>query len=60
MPINIVREFNRLDQLSDVESYQRKFEELRCLMVTINPALHEPYLVTCFICGLKSDIMPLV
>lgn len=60
MPINIVREFNRLDQLKDVETYQRRFEELCCLMITINPALHEPYLVTCFIGGLKPDIMALV
>ncbi|OIT36196.1 putative mitochondrial protein, partial [Nicotiana attenuata] len=59
MPINIVREFNRLDQLKDVEAYQCRFEELRGLMVTINPALHESYLVTCFIGGLKPDIMPL-
>lgn len=41
MPINIVREFNRLDQLKDVKTYQPRFEELHCLMVNINPALHD-------------------
>lgn len=47
-------------QTSNVETYKRRFEELRCLLVLINPYVHEAYYVLCFVGGLRSDIQPLV
>lgn len=60
IPVGVTSEFNRLSQIDDVESYQRRFEELRCLISLNNPSLHESYFVECFIGDLKPDILPLV
>ncbi|XP_019246534.1 PREDICTED: uncharacterized protein LOC109226195 [Nicotiana attenuata] len=59
-PVQIVAAFNRLEQTTDVDTYKRKFEELRCLLTLINPFVHEAYYVLCFIGGLRPDIQPLV
>lgn len=59
-PVEIVAEFNRLEKTTDVESYKRKFEELRCLVVLINPMFEESYFVYCFVGAIKPDILPLV
>lgn len=58
--VDIVKKFNRLEQITDVETYQRRFVKLKCLMVIINPTLKEPHFVLCFIGGLKPDILPLI
>lgn len=53
-------EFNRLQQLTDVESYFNKFEDLRFYLLLINPIFNEAYFVYCFIRGLKPDLESMV
>ncbi|XP_019266102.1 PREDICTED: uncharacterized protein LOC109243601 [Nicotiana attenuata] len=55
-PTQIIKEFKQVQQVANVESYQKKFEELRCLMGVTNPNLDEAYFVECFISGLTLDI----
>lgn len=59
-PLDIVVEFNRLQQLTDVESYFNKFEDLRFYLLLINPIFNEAYFVYCFIRGLKPDLESMV
>lgn len=59
-PIDIVVQFNRLQQWSDVESYFTKFEELRFYLLLINPTFNEAYFVYCFMGGLKPDLESMV
>lgn len=59
-PVEIIFTFNHLEQFTDVDSYKKKFEELRCMLTLINPFVHETYYVLCFIGGLRSDIKLLV
>lgn len=45
----IIKEFNRLDQVISIESYQRQFDKLKCVMILIL----EPHFVSCFIGALS-------
>ncbi|XP_027102590.1 uncharacterized protein [Coffea arabica] len=58
--LDIVEEFNKLQQVGTVEEYEEKFEELKTLMLTKNPRLDESYFVSSFISGLKEEIKPMV
>lgn len=44
-PIDIVVQFNRLQQWSDIESYFTKFEEVRFFLLLITPTFSEAYFV---------------
>lgn len=57
---DVVEEFNKLQQKGTVEEYEKKFEELKTLMLLRNPKLDEPYFVSSFISGLKEKIKPMV
>lgn len=57
---DVVEEFNKLQQESNVESYQEKFEELKTLMLIRNPLLNEPYFISSFISGLKEEVKSMV
>ncbi|XP_059277518.1 uncharacterized protein LOC132031545 [Lycium ferocissimum] len=59
-PLDVVTEFNRLEQVNDVESYFNRFQELRFYVLLVNPTLNEAYFVYCFIGGLKSDLQSMV
>ncbi|XP_059306204.1 uncharacterized protein LOC132057592 [Lycium ferocissimum] len=59
-PMDIVIDFNRLQQWADVESYFNKFEELRFYLMLINPTLNRAYFVYCFVGGLKSDLASMI
>ena len=58
--LDIVEEFNKLQQVGTVEEYKEKFEELKTLMLTKNPKLDESYFISSFISGLKEEIKPMV
>nr|XP_027071740.1 uncharacterized protein LOC113696535 [Coffea arabica] len=58
--LDIVEEFNKLQQVGTVEEYEEKFEKLKTLMLTKNPKLDESYFVFSFISGLKEEIKPMV
>ncbi|OIT19569.1 hypothetical protein A4A49_59003 [Nicotiana attenuata] len=58
--INEVTEFNRLQQWADVDSFQKKFEDLRCHVLRARPHLDEAYFIECFVGGLKEELGPLV
>lgn len=57
---DIVEEFHSLKQTDTVAEYQKKFEELRDLMVTMNFGLTEDYFVSSFLSGLKAEIRVLI
>ena len=57
---DIIEEFNKLKQASDVASYLRKFEELRSLMSGHDPHLTEAYFVSSFLSGLSEELRPMV
>ncbi|OIT18735.1 hypothetical protein A4A49_58143, partial [Nicotiana attenuata] len=59
-PMDIVVQFNWLQQWSDVEIYFTKFEELRFYLLLINPTFNEAYFVYCFMGGLKPDLESMV
>ncbi len=54
----LVREFNSLKQFGTVESYQEKFEELRTQLLFHNPQLSEEHFISCYIGGLREDLIP--
>ncbi len=55
----LIREFNNLKQLGTVEKYQERFEELRTQLIYHNPQLtEEHYFISCYINGLKEDLVP--
>ena len=58
--LDIVEEFNKLQQKGTVEEYEEKFEELKTLMLTRNPKLDKSYFVSSFVSGLKNEIKPMV
>nr|XP_027067626.1 uncharacterized protein LOC113693266 [Coffea arabica] len=58
--LDIVEEFNKLQQIGTVQEYEEKFEELKTLMLTKNPKLDESYFVSSFISGLKEEVKPMV
>ncbi|XP_071917152.1 uncharacterized protein [Coffea arabica] len=57
---DIVEEFNKLQQIGNVEEYQEKFEELKALMMIKNQNLDENYFIFSFISGLKEEIKPMI
>jgi len=58
--LDVVEEFNKLKQEGTVQSYQLKFEELKLLMLILNPTLIEGYFVSSFISGLSEELCPIV
>lgn len=59
-PMDIVIDFNRLQQWPDVESYFKKSEELCFYLLLINPSLKEASFVYSFVGGVKSDLYSMV
>nr|XP_027097511.1 uncharacterized protein LOC113717062 [Coffea arabica] len=57
---DVVEEFNKLQQIGNVEDYQEKFEELKALMMMKNRNLDEKYFISSFISGLKEEIKPMI
>ncbi|XP_071913949.1 uncharacterized protein [Coffea arabica] len=58
--LDIIEEFNKLQQVGTVEENEEKFEELKTLMLTKNPKLDESYFISSFTSGLKEEIKPMV
>ena len=58
--LDIVEEFNKLQQKGTVEEYEEKFEEFKTPMLTRNPKLDESYFVSSFVSGLKEEIKPMI
>ncbi|KAJ4802427.1 polyprotein [Rhynchospora pubera] len=54
--MGLVGEFNKLKQLTDVESYRCRFEELRLLMLKENHTYDEQYFMTSYLSGLKEEL----
>ena len=54
--LDVVGEFNKLQQKGSVKEYEEKFEKLKTLMLIRNPRLDESYFVSSFISGLKNEI----
>ncbi|KAL5716801.1 hypothetical protein ACHQM5_009921 [Ranunculus cassubicifolius] len=52
---NVVGEFNKLIQITTVQDYQDRFEELQPLMLLYNRGLSEKYFVDSWISGLKEE-----
>ncbi|KAL5731844.1 hypothetical protein ACHQM5_004534 [Ranunculus cassubicifolius] len=57
---NITAEFNRLCQITTVEDYQARFEELQPLVLQRNQGLTEQYFIDSFIGGLKEELRHVV
>lgn len=53
---DVVIEFTKLQQTSDVNTYQEKFDELKALVKIKNPDLSEEFLTSCFLKGLKEEL----
>ena len=58
--VDIVDEFNKLRQTGSVENYQKRFEELRSLMIQHNPHPSETYFVSSYLSGLNYGLRPMV
>lgn len=58
--VNLIAQFNKLRQTSDVMSYTFQFEELKAFMVSDNRQLKESYFVQSYISGLNDDIARMV
>ncbi|KAH6823966.1 hypothetical protein C2S53_016570 [Perilla frutescens var. hirtella] len=58
--VNLVAQFNKLKQKSDVMDYTLQFEELKAFMVSENRQLKESYFVQSYISGLKEEIARMV
>ncbi|XP_027150544.1 uncharacterized protein LOC113750800 [Coffea eugenioides] len=56
---DVVEEFNKLQQVGNVDDYPEKFEELKPLMMIKNQNLDENYFIFSFISGLKEEIKPM-
>ena len=56
----LIRKFNKLVQISTVEKYQEKFEDMRARMIQYNPALTERYFIESYISGLKEELIPYI
>ncbi|XP_071937632.1 uncharacterized protein [Coffea arabica] len=57
---DVIEEFNKLQQTGKLEEFQKKFEELKTLMMIKNPYLDEEYFVSNFISGLKDEIKTMI
>ena len=55
-----IAEFHKLKQVGSVREYQDRFEELRSLMLILQPTLTERYFVSNFISGLKDELRLMV
>ncbi|XP_070022047.1 uncharacterized protein [Nicotiana sylvestris] len=53
---DVVEEFNRLQQKSNVEDYLVKFDDLKAQMIVRNPALNDAHFLSSFVGGLKDEI----
>lgn len=53
---DIVEEFNKLRQVSSVEEYQTRFEELKYLLMISHPTLDEQYFMLSFISRLSDEL----
>ena len=53
-------EFNKLKQRGTIHEYQLKFEELKSLMLHMNPYLKEKYFVLSFISELSDNLRSMV
>ena len=58
--MNVVEEFNKLEQKGAIDDYLDAFENLRSLMVQRNPQLPDSFFLDSFIGGLKPTIKPFV
>ena len=58
--MNVVEEFNRLQQTDSIESYVDEFENLKAIMLQNGYCLHDSYLLESFIGGMKPGVKPLV
>lgn len=58
--MDVVEEFNKLRKEGMVQSYQLKFEELKSLMLILNPHLTEGYFVFSFVSRLSEELRPIV
>uniref|UniRef100_A0A803M2N6 Ty3 transposon capsid-like protein domain-containing protein n=1 Tax=Chenopodium quinoa TaxID=63459 RepID=A0A803M2N6_CHEQI len=58
--LNVVEEFNKLEQVDSVESYVDSFENLKSIMLQYNYVLPNKYVLESFIGGLKPGIRPFV
>ncbi|XP_021766248.1 uncharacterized protein LOC110730736 [Chenopodium quinoa] len=58
--MNVVEEFNRLQQTDNIESYVDESENLKSIMIQNSLCLPENYLLENFIGGLKPGIRPFV
>uniref|UniRef100_A0A803MHB4 Ty3 transposon capsid-like protein domain-containing protein n=1 Tax=Chenopodium quinoa TaxID=63459 RepID=A0A803MHB4_CHEQI len=54
--VNLVEEFNKLQQIGNIESYIDEFENLKAIMLQNSYALPEKYLLESFVGGLKLGI----
>ena len=54
--MDVVEEFNKLRQEGSMQSYQLRFEELKSLMLILNPHLMEGYFVSSFVSGLSEEL----
>lgn len=54
--MDVIEEFNKLRQSGEVRAYQRRFEELRSLMINHNPHLLEAYFISSFTSGLSDEL----
>lgn len=59
-PLDVIIKFNRIQQVTDITSYQRHFEELRGPILLAMPHLDEAYFITYFIGGLTAYLGPMV
>ena len=58
--VNIVEQFNKLQQQDNLETYVDEFENLRSIMLQSNHVLPEGYILDSFIGGLKPALKPFV
>lgn len=56
--MNVVEEFNKLEQKGAIDDYLYAFENLRSLMIQRNPQLPDSFFLDSFIGGLKPTIKP--
>ena len=58
--MNVVEEFNNLEQKESIDDYLDAFESLRSLMIQRNPQLPDFFFLNSFIGGFKPTINPFV
>ncbi|XP_021718566.1 uncharacterized protein LOC110686257 [Chenopodium quinoa] len=58
--LDVVEQFNRLQQLGSIEGYIDEFEKLRSVMLMNNHILPDAYILESFVGGLKPAVKPFV